>query len=115
MKVHRAELQLDRRGAPEEVTDGELVRHAHAAVNLHCALADQAARLIDGYLCSGRSTCSLLGGRGEAQCCEVRSRARQLDFHAHVHQPMLQHLEPANWLAELSSLLRILERVFVEL
>ena len=45
-----AELRIDHRHALEVVTDGQLFRHTHAAVQLHCVLRDESPGLADLYL-----------------------------------------------------------------
>src|SRR5262245_26480792 len=59
MKVAAAELELDHAGATEAMTDGEVLCHTDAAVQLHGTLADVAARMVDAHFCSAGGECSL--------------------------------------------------------
>ena len=47
VEVGIAEGQVDRRQPFEVVTDDQLIRHSHTAVDLYCLLADEPTRLAD--------------------------------------------------------------------
>ena len=106
-----AERHLDHRQALEEMRGEDLVRDAHAAMDLHRLLADVAGGLPDADLgrgCDPPTFGRVVGRR--AHRGEVRHRARLLEVHEHLDHPMLQHLEARDRLAELLAGLGIVER-----
>ena len=100
------------RQALEVVRRRQFVGHAHAAVQLHRLLADEARGLADPRL-GRRHRAAAFGRRRRTPACTAassRHRAGLLELHEHVGHAVLQRLEFADRHAELLARLQVLER-----
>lgn len=109
--IGAAQLPLDHRQALEAAADRQLFRHAHAAMQLDRVLADEAAGAADRDL-GGADHPSARGrmpvDRGDRPASDGRGPAR-VDIH--VDEAVLHHLELAQRLTELATLLGVFDRV----
>ena len=111
MVIGVAPRHIDAREAFEVVADGQLVRHAHAAVQMHGQLSDRAARTSDDrFGCGDRFAPSDRISVLDAGCGEQRGRAGLLGGNRHLGDSMLQRLERADRTTELTSRLQVLGR-----
>ena len=115
MVIRIAEGQADHGQALEVVGDIEFIHDAHAAVQLHRLLADEARRLRDvGLGGSHRTTARCCVRRVGTDCRQCRHRTGLFGRDHHVRHAVLQCLELANRLAELLARLEVFQRDFVQ-
>ena len=96
--------------ALEPVRRRDFVRHAHAAVQLHRLLSDEARSLSDARLRSGNRLTTRVGVRARvARGREIRDRARLLGVDQHLDHAMLQRLKARDRRAELLAVLRVVD------
>jgi hypothetical protein len=102
VRVAVAEHQLSGGESLEQVADFQLVRHAHAAVQLHRLLPDEPACLTDHRLGRRQGPAAFAGVlHGTAQRSALAPGAGRFEMNQHVGDAVLQRLEPADGLAEL--------------
>ena len=97
------------------MADVELIGHAHAAVQLHRVLADEAAGLAHLHLEGGGRLLrlrpvALIHAHGR----HVHQGLGLFVLHEHIDHAVLQHLELADGLAELLARLAVFHGVLVE-
>ena len=111
MHGQAALVVFDQGQALEGVADGQFLRHAHAAVQLHGALAHGAGAARHLHLAGGHGTGAL--GRRLVHRRQRGSHqgARLQQGHVHVGQPVLGDLEAGDGHAELLALAHVVQRV----
>jgi len=97
------------------MANSEFLRNADAAVRLNSVLADKPGRA--RYLCLARRyrRHAFRTGKVKLERRHCRHRFRLLDLHEHIDHTVLENLKTRNWLTELVTLPRIIERSFVKL
>jgi len=109
VKIRIAEAQRGRRQILEVVADSQFRRDAHAAVQLHGLLADEARRAAHDQL-RRRDHAAPLGRVcfADGGCGQMRHRQREFLLHEHVRQPVTQRLKASERLSELLARAQIL-------
>jgi len=114
MMIDIAERGFDDSETLEQMGSRDLVGHAHAAMQLHCLLSDEARRLPHPHFCRRYRAATLVDivaavthGR------QIRRRARLLGVDQHLDHPVLQRLEAADRQTELLAHAQVVERVLL--